>query len=507
MDELLHLAGFVDRNKLDDSVLKNKSGRDSSYKKLYRGIISGKVKSDKQAENYLFNSKNYNGLWRAKSQLREKLLELVMSVNLNNTNFSSLKKHHLLAWKHFTVAEFLSKNGFRQVSIPLLVETIKIAHKIDNTELVILISSKLYRHYAFIELSNSKYKKYEKILFESLEIFKYEMEANKYYVELSHLDAQGLSNNKLFLEKLNDCCDALNKVKKEIKSFKFYYVKFSIHSTKYFYEKNYHKLLKNANNAIYFFSKKPYSTYLVEISFMTDKIYGNIMLKQHHNAEALINSLIPNIAKYTFAYYKAQYFHFFNYITWEKYDKLFPVINKIIHDSKLKLFNLQYENWKIREAYVHFLIEAGKIKLTEKDMEHYKSFKLAKFLNDVPMFSKDKRGKNISILVVQMLFFIVRGKYDEAIDRIDSLKQYTYRYLRNDDTFRSNCFIKMLINIPQANFHPVGINLRSKDLEKKLRNHEFIFHGINKEVEVIPFHDLWSIIIDVLDHKKSLGQA
>jgi len=294
----------------------------------------------------------------------------------------------------------------------------------------------------------------------------------------------------------------LNSINIEINSYIFRFNKYAIDSTKYFVFRRYDLVLKNAQEAILFFQQKPFSTFLITFSFTTDLIFSNILLKKHEEAEKQINSLLPEFKFKSYNYYKTQFYHFFNYSYWGKYDKLFYIVNDGLIGLNNKKTHFQYENWKIREAYVYFLIEARKINLSQKERENYSSFKLAKFINDVPIFSRDKRGKNISILVVQMLFFIVRGQNDNAIERIDSLKQYTYRYLRNDDTFRSNCFIKMLVNIPEANFYRARVKARSKSLELKLLHSEFSLQGINKDIEIIPFNFLWNIIMNVLEDKK-----
>jgi hypothetical protein len=416
---------------------------------------------------------------------------------------TSKKGLHHLVWEIVdnSIDEALAGHA-NKISILINEETLKIAQKIDYTEYVYLIATKLYIYYAYINVSTKEYIKYGKILSETIKVLNHEHIAHKYYVELSYLDANNNTNKSLFLNKLYEYSNKLNSIETGFKSFKFYYCKYSIISTKNFFDRDYNSLLQNADNALVFFSKKPYETKLVNISFITDKIFGNIMLGKHDVAEDLILFLRENVRRNTFSYFKSKYYSFINYIFWKKYYKLYGIVNDVTKDKTLKLFKNQYENWKIREAYVHFLIEAGIIKLSQPDKDNYKSFKLGKFINDVPIYSKDKRGKNISILIVQMLFFIVRGQNDNAIERIDSLKQYTYRYLRNDDTFRSNCFIKMLVNIPEANFYRARVKARSKSLELKLLHSEFSLQGINKDIEIIPFNFLWNIIMNVLEDKK-----
>ncbi len=71
-----------------------------------------------------------------------------------------------------------------------------------------------------------------------------------------------------------------------------------------------------------------------------------------------------------------------------------------------------------------------------------------------------------TIKLLQILFLLTDHKYGQIIDRIDALNQYTYRYLRKDETFRSNCFIKMLVLMTKADFHPIRTNTYTEDLSE-----------------------------------------
>lgn len=77
-------------------------------------------------------------------------------------------------------------------------------------------------------------------------------------------------------------------------------------------------------------------------------------------------------------------------------------------------------------------------------------FKVSKFLNDTPLYSKDKRGMNIALLVFQIVWLIFARHHNETIDHMEAIEKYSTRYLKRDDTFRSSCFIKMLLVVPAA---------------------------------------------------------
>ena len=125
-------------------------------------------------------------------------------------------------------------------------------------------------------------------------------------------------------------------------------------------------------------------------------------------------------------------------------------------------------------------------------------FKIGKFLNTTPVFSKDKRGINVSILLMHISYLLQRRDYSSIIDRIDSLNQYAYRYLRKDDSFRSNCMIKMVIQMAKADFNPIRTERYTADMRTELGRVKLAGSGENIEIEIIPFEVLWSIMFKAL---------
>ena len=80
--------------------------------------------------------------------------------------------------------------------------------------------------------------------------------------------------------------------------------------------------------------------------------------------------------------------------------------------------------------------------------------------------------------------------------------QYSYRYLKNDDTFRSNCFIKMLLKMIAADFHPVRTRTYTADLQKKLEKSSPVTDEKSSQVEIIPYDYLWEVVMELLEKYK-----
>lgn len=119
----------------------------------------------------------------------------------------------------------------------------------------------------------------------------------------------------------------------------------------------------------------------------------------------------------------------------------------------------------------------------------------------MPIYSKDKRDANISILILQMLFLLHQKKYNEIIDRAESLKTYTYRYLRRDDTFRSHCFIRMLLTLPDCSFHKAAVLRKADQYWQQLKEVPLNVAKQSAEIEIVPYEMLWEFVLESLDER------
>ena len=118
----------------------------------------------------------------------------------------------------------------------------------------------------------------------------------------------------------------------------------------------------------------------------------------------------------------------------------------------------------------------------------------------MPIFSKDKTGINITIIVAQFLLLFTEEKYQKAIDRIETVKQYSHAHLRKDATYRSNCFLKMLVKLVECSYHKEATIRKTKVLYEKLKNHPAEMQRQTNHVEIVPFEVLWEIILNSIDN-------
>ena len=123
-----------------------------------------------------------------------------------------------------------------------------------------------------------------------------------------------------------------------------------------------------------------------------------------------------------------------------------------------------------------------------------KRFKLGKFLNEVPKFSKDKKGMNINILIIQILVLLKDRRWPSIVDRIDALKAYIYRHLKSESTLRSDTFLSMLAVLPKSAFQWDQVEARPAQLRNQLQQGPIL----SVDFEIVPYEDLWEFVLELL---------
>jgi hypothetical protein len=175
------------------------------------------------------------------------------------------------------------------------------------------------------------------------------------------------------------------------------------------------------------------------------------------------------------------------------YPKAKRIWTEVIKNKNFDSYPLdRKEKWKMYEAYLNYIY-------IDDDL-NIKKFNLYKFLNEVPIYSKDKAGYNVSILIAQILLLLKESEYDKIISRAESLKMYVSRHVKRENSPRTYYFLKMLLVMIKYDFDPD----KTKQIAQKFqdRMEEKGAKGEIEEMEIIPYDTLWKQVLNMLEMKK-----
>jgi hypothetical protein len=157
------------------------------------------------------------------------------------------------------------------------------------------------------------------------------------------------------------------------------------------------------------------------------------------------------------------------------------------------------ESWNVLMAY---LILAKKLEPNAQiaDSEVFLGFRLSKFINSVPNYTKDKKGLNVPILIAQFLFLLQENNYDLAQEKLAALRKYRVKHFAMEGgSYRTQLFIRSLCVM-------AGTRLSKNIFLKKSTPIFNILKSIPKSnpdqhfrIEIIPYEILWSWVNKLLD--------
>ena len=503
MEDLISLVRLISTQKIEQIDLFNsKVDLPHLTRKLYEGIVSGEITDEQNGILSIYNDlnkkKNFNKL---ESRLKNRILNSLFFLQNNSQDRSEMRIARYSVARDFSLINILRDRNEKRISIKIAIRAYNKAVKYELTEYAIMIARKLHEYYGYSYPSKKKMLKYQSEIVSLQNTLAAEIKAEEYYTKFSYLYVTKKSKfSKDQLDEIKTYVDHLIHLKSFTKSFKFNLDSYNVITSYFIFIDEFDKAIQYCEEALQFFESKPYEDKSTKWAFRNSLILAFIGKRKYSEAAKYTALNFEIIKKGTYNWYMQCNYEFILLSAQQDYQKLYKLVLEVTLTKNYKKLVIQHEYWNVNEAYIHFLIRMQKIDPDKNnDGKKLRPFSLARFLNDVPKFSKDKRGLNISILIIQYLFLLLDRKYSKLIDRLDALKQYSYRYLKNDESFRSNLFIKMLLKVADADFHPIAAVRYTKDMQAKLLASTPSANFQSAEIEVIPYEKLWEIVIELLE--------
>lgn len=509
MDELIELIGSVNVNKLKASGLwKFIFEPDSLMEQLCEAIHDGRVKSDEAAIALLYpGQKPGTKFINLRERLQERILSVVFLLEFRAPGGTDRQKAYYECNRKWSASMVLLSKNAKRVSISLMEDLLKQTLHFEFTELSLSILSSLRLHYGTIHGNLERYNMYREMYRQHQETWMMENEAEDDYTHLVTYFVNSKSSKTSISDKARDYFQTIGPFMERSDSFRLHLcgrmIQVMIHSSR----NDYAATARVCEDAVAFFRKKPFESNLPLQAFYYQLIVCYIQLKEFRKGEAVIRQYQTVFEEGSFNWYKLQELFFLLATYTRHYQEAFQVCDLVqtkIRSAGTNALPAQItEMWKIYEAYIHFLVLNAKIQAPEG---YVSRFKLKKFLNDIPTYSKDKQGMNIPILIVHTLFAISERNYHQSIDRIEAVEKYCGRYLKQNETFRSHCFIKALLQIPAAAFHKETAVRKAQKYIDQLGSLPLDVAYQTHEIEIIPYEHLWEIVLEVLQ-TRSTGVA
>lgn len=494
LQSLKELAQVVTRNKVKSINTLSKKGPESKIWDFYEGILNESFASDQDAAGYFYNKDIQHPEYRKlKNKLKERLINTSFFIDVNSPKFNTHQKAFYTCQRNLMAVKILLGRYARTPAIELAEETLRKSIKYEFSDVSFELCKILRSHFAIHSQSHKKFCQYDK--------------ESDHYGKLCNLEDDIIKGyeESVVLEKLvtkNELVEICNKYLNKIEPFLESKDSFRLHLWYYFLAlrrdnilNNYEDIITNSLKAINYFSKKGFISDQFIGAFYYNQLNASIKIRKFDDAKSLVSKCVQIFEEGSVRWYNAHDYFFIFSLYSRNYRKSIQIREKVVNSKSFKNQYLnRQETWHLFDAFLFYLTKARKINIS--NTSSLANFRVKKFLNEVPIFSMEKSGRNIPILIIQILIQIQQKKYDQLTDKIEAIEKYATRYLRKDNNYRSNCFIKMLLQIPKQHFHPVAVRRHTKSLLSKLKSMPLEKANQPFEIEIIPYEDLWEMALE-----------
>lgn len=497
-DYLKEIVDLVSKKRLDKIELYDKnyiSSKDSKFNKLFNALENNIVKSDEEACKHLYGSSKNNSKYRQlKSRFVKRLLNTVHFIDINevSTKDDKYNKAYFQCYQALTTARYLIKFGARKSATYVIQNHFSVAEKFRFYEIL--------KEYSFILLQShslaGSLKDTEK---EKIRFIKYAQQADleiRAKVLLAEMRVNFVKTSKVTVKTLKELAQQLNEISEINKISSSYEVTYAYFSIKLKYlevTNNLSSLLLTIDEFEKFLlTSKNYSNKTKLSVCILWKLKALLHNKSYKLGEEIIEKNESLFAKNTYNWFVFQELAFKIYLNNKNTYKAKKTYEGVIKSKIYSTVNseLVKEKWKIYEAFLAFYVN-------EYAPNDSMELNIKKFLNQFTHYYHDKSGFNFNIYIVEMLSYIQANDYDSYSDRIDAIKSYKNRYLKDPSLKRSNIFCNLIIQMEKYDFDYKNVEaIMQSDINylKSLQDRIQV-----NEVEVIAYEDIWDLIKKFID--------
>jgi hypothetical protein len=432
-----------------------------------------------------------------KSDLKKRLQFLMGGVFdfKQDDKMTAFQQAYYITTRQQAVLKILNGRAKYLAAFDLAQTLCDLAVKFEFAEPVITAATILKRHYLTKVPDAKKYSYYKDLHEKYTRILEAEKMADDFFAEVISNFIENRTN-KLSLKPIVDgYIQQLSPHKDIVDSFFFIYYAGMVEIWSWIIVNDYEQALLICDECISRLEQKAFRYDSGLLGLLHRKVICCMMLKRYEEGIEAIEKTYELIQPHTHNWFNNGILQIQLSFHTQDYKQ---AIKKCIELVQSSGFDYQaktvIEELKICEAYLQWLVTYDKIKVTKTEKEALGAFRMTRIVNDLPTFSKDKKGMNIPILMLQVLWLLAEKRYDEFLARLDVLAKYKTRYLKEDENLRTNLIIKLLHQVPENGYDKRKILRKTEVLVKRLTDAQ----STTYEIEVFPYNIYWNLLMDVL---------
>jgi hypothetical protein len=495
MEDLKRLVSIITKRKQRQyPLLELKSINENSSKEniFFRYIKKGVANTDDDASKLIYGTESDDDRFRMlKSRLKQKLLNHLFFLDFTENNQRVANQYEQECVQHLHQARMLMFTDEIKIAKSLVLKALTTAERCEFTKYIIDSLEELVRIYSD-NCQPHLFDDVVKRLEGARELKTKEDAASEHYFFIKMMIVKSVNSRKKNLESATKSISYLQKLWLETKSYNVFQYLLSLTLL--------HKQLIGDFAGI--------------IPILQEVEAGKFQKIKLNKNRLEMGHIISSMA---FAYFRAkdfesgiqymdknkeffdpasqEWFDFFHVyflaaVYSKNYTAAFEIIDSVFDNKYFeKLPEETTDKWKLYNAYIH-LVHSG---------SYYLKNNYENILESLPEYHKDKEGFNVAVLFLQVLYFVEQREIDKIMDRRNELKKYMANHFKENFSYRSRTFFKLINIVVENELNFKQVQLKSRYLVKKLSENQIVGNAYT-ELEIVPYEHLWDLLFSKLKY-------
>lgn len=507
MDTLLEIIGFLDRYKVRQidvltNAHDNPSDPESRYFECYVGLREGRWQSEEEIALHFGMEPGSKAFSRFKNDLIRRLYNSTLYIDTSLPEFTDYSRAYAIVMQRRAIAMTLwargAKHSFQQSAYQIL----DVARKFEFVDVAADMAMYLKANLVAYAQQSKEYEKIKALHTEYRQALNAELEVREAYESL----IASLINKKGYKkEKAREAREWSIRLRPLAERYPHvilqkHYRLIDLYAEQL--EHNWEIALNKARAASAFFKSKPFESKHLQMAFSQQEIGCLIMLGHFAEGKKVCNETLTLTTDGSYNWFKTRELSVVCDFYAGDYATAWKNCREIMRNTRYpEISAMDQESWRLFYGYLNLLSRMGQLSLSPREKGGVEKFRLSSWLNDMPLYSQDKRGANVPILIIQAIFLLLDNRTEEFDNRVEALRKYRQRNLDPDNEhFRTHCFIRLLELVVK---HGYRAGPTAHEAKKWLTMMGSVSNDLldrSFEIEVVPYERQWEWVMEILRH-------
>jgi hypothetical protein len=501
MKHLLEISKIVTKKKVkkieifDDHSLKQKN---SKFNEFYELLMKGALNNDKEAAEKLYGSSPTDDKYRQlKSRFKKRILNTLFFLDINQASSSNYNRAYYSCHKDWTLVKILLSNKANGTATQLAKSILGTALKFEFSDIIVSVS-RILRAHAMHEEDEKLYEEYSTLCEKYQLILTAEIESDELYERTIFNSKKSSLKAPDRIKLIQSYCDRLLNLSNTYSSPIILYNQFMVFATFHEMQEDYKSVSLVCASAEQYIIEHPHlyrEDKLAKIALK--KLLAFVHLQDFEEGQIQAEEYLKIFEKND-AWLQFYEYYLLLAIHCKEYIAAHAIFDRAYEDKRFrKISNASQDKWNAFETYLCLLLWVQ----TEEGLEkprRYKQFKVKRFLEEPIIFPKNQRIFTVILVIAQVVFLLQEERSGEAFERVERLKGYSTRLLKQEEHYRITQFVRLLQQLAKAHFDYTKIGVYQKYLTRLIES-PIKYRNSANELEIIPYHHLWEMILNSID--------